>query len=55
MSIDEMMMLVGENSLLVHQSSLAVLPEELSGSEQEEWLKEVQAFYSLLRVIFYMP
>jgi hypothetical protein len=33
------MMLTEENSWYVHQSSLAILPAESSGSKQEEWAK----------------
>jgi hypothetical protein len=34
------MMPTEENSWLVHQSSLAILPAETSESEYEEWTKE---------------
>jgi hypothetical protein len=34
------MMLAGDNSSLVHQSSLALLAAETSGSKKEEWTKE---------------
>jgi hypothetical protein len=35
-----MMMPARENSRFVHQSSLAVLPTQISGSKYEEWMKE---------------
>jgi hypothetical protein len=34
----------GENSRFTHQSSLAILPAETSGSEYVEWTKEWRIF-----------
>jgi hypothetical protein len=48
----------GENSWLVHQSFLVILPAESSGSKQREWAKgimDLKYFYSHLQVISYMP
>jgi hypothetical protein len=37
-----MMMLTEENSLFVHQSSLAILRAQSFGSKQEEWSKRIR-------------
>jgi hypothetical protein len=53
-------MSTGESSSFIHQSSLAILPAELSGSKQEERAKEMmnfghaKYFCSYLQVIVYM-
>jgi hypothetical protein len=42
-----MMMSTAENSWLVHQSSLAILAAEPSGSKQEEWEKVIRIYFLL--------
>jgi hypothetical protein len=54
------MILTGENSWLVHQSSLAILPAESSSSKQEIWEKGMriwpfEVFLFILASDFYTP
>jgi hypothetical protein len=48
------MILTEDNSCLIHQSSLAVLPAESSSSKQEEWAKEIMNL-NLGIILFILP
>jgi hypothetical protein len=60
MEINGGMISTGENSSLVHQSFLAILPAETSGIKQK-WAKKkiefglAKYFCSYLQLIFYVP
>jgi hypothetical protein len=54
------MMSTEENSRFVRQSSLASLPAEISGSNQEEWAKgmmnlALRGILFVLASVYYMP